>query len=193
VIVTSPADQAIDPAARKLIWVLAVGGLAPVLDTAIVNVALAALGRALHVSVASSQWTITGSATGPVCAPSRRSRPNHESTAALLARQRCRPTVELAMCSGMPAMSGDAPPRRGGAVMPHLEPATRMGPRGDSAPAPTACRGRSAAVVFVVGNVVAKARRRSLVSGDGFDAGQVGHELAGCGARASATRRAARR
>jgi hypothetical protein len=48
VIVASPADEAIDPATQKLIWVLAVGGLAPVLDTAIVNVAPAALGRALQ-------------------------------------------------------------------------------------------------------------------------------------------------
>ena len=52
---------------------------------------------------------------------------------------------------------------------------------------------RSATVAFAVGNVIAKAHLRSLARGDGFDAGQVGHELAGIGARASATRRAARR
>jgi EmrB/QacA subfamily drug resistance transporter len=57
---TTPADEAIDPATRRLIWVLVAGGMAPVLDTTIVNVALPALGRALHVSVATSQWTITG-------------------------------------------------------------------------------------------------------------------------------------
>ncbi len=54
------ADEAIDPATRKLIWVIVLGALAPALDTTIVNVALASLGRSLHVSVATSQWTITG-------------------------------------------------------------------------------------------------------------------------------------
>jgi EmrB/QacA subfamily drug resistance transporter len=57
---TVPASKAIDPATRKLIWVIVVGALAPALDTTIVNVALASLGRSLHVSVATSQWTITG-------------------------------------------------------------------------------------------------------------------------------------
>jgi EmrB/QacA subfamily drug resistance transporter len=57
---TLPASKAIDPATRKLIWVIVVGALAPALDTTIVNVALASLGRSLHVSVATSQWTITG-------------------------------------------------------------------------------------------------------------------------------------
>ena len=36
------------------------GGIAPILDTTIVNVALADLGRSLHASVATSQWAITG-------------------------------------------------------------------------------------------------------------------------------------
>jgi EmrB/QacA subfamily drug resistance transporter len=57
---TAPAGQAIDPATRKLIWVIVVGALAPALDTTIVNVALASMGRSLHVSVATSQWTLTG-------------------------------------------------------------------------------------------------------------------------------------
>jgi EmrB/QacA subfamily drug resistance transporter len=57
---TVPADEAIDPATRKLIWVLVLGALAPALDTTIVNVALAALGRSLHAPVAASQWTLTG-------------------------------------------------------------------------------------------------------------------------------------
>jgi single-strand DNA-binding protein len=54
------SDDRIDPALRKLIWVLVLGALAPALDTTIVNVALATLGQALHTSLATSQWTITG-------------------------------------------------------------------------------------------------------------------------------------
>lgn len=54
------ADEPIDPKTRKLIWILVLGGMAPALDTTIVNVALPALGRGLHTSVASTQWTITG-------------------------------------------------------------------------------------------------------------------------------------
>jgi EmrB/QacA subfamily drug resistance transporter len=54
------ADVPIDPQTRKLIRILVLGALAPALDTTIVNVGLDALGRGLHVSVASSQWTITG-------------------------------------------------------------------------------------------------------------------------------------
>jgi EmrB/QacA subfamily drug resistance transporter len=57
---TTPAGQAIDPATRKLIWVIVIGALAPALDTTIVNVALASMGRSLHASVATSQWTLTG-------------------------------------------------------------------------------------------------------------------------------------
>jgi EmrB/QacA subfamily drug resistance transporter len=45
---------------RNLIWILVLGALAPALDTTIVNVALPTLGHALHTSVATSQWTITG-------------------------------------------------------------------------------------------------------------------------------------
>jgi len=54
------ADEAVGPATRKLVWVIVLGAMAPALDTTIVTVALAALGRGLHASVASSQWTITG-------------------------------------------------------------------------------------------------------------------------------------
>jgi EmrB/QacA subfamily drug resistance transporter len=50
----------IDPALRRLTWILVLGALAPALDTTIVNVGLAAVGRGLHTSVAVSQWTITG-------------------------------------------------------------------------------------------------------------------------------------
>jgi EmrB/QacA subfamily drug resistance transporter len=60
--VTSPEapDERITPALRKLTWILVLGSLAPSLDTTIVNVALAALGRSLHTSVGISQWAITG-------------------------------------------------------------------------------------------------------------------------------------
>jgi EmrB/QacA subfamily drug resistance transporter len=54
------AEARIDPALRGLIWVLVLGALAPALDTTIVSVALDTLGRALHTSIATSQWTITG-------------------------------------------------------------------------------------------------------------------------------------
>jgi EmrB/QacA subfamily drug resistance transporter len=57
---TVPASTAIDPATRRLIWVIVLGALAPALDTTIVTVALASVGRSLHVSVATSQWTLTG-------------------------------------------------------------------------------------------------------------------------------------
>jgi EmrB/QacA subfamily drug resistance transporter len=50
----------VDPALRKLIWVLVLGLLAPALDTTIVNVALATIGAAMRTSLATSQWTITG-------------------------------------------------------------------------------------------------------------------------------------
>jgi EmrB/QacA subfamily drug resistance transporter len=53
-------DERLDLALRKLIWVLVLGALASALDTTIVNVALASLGRAMHASVGTSQWTITG-------------------------------------------------------------------------------------------------------------------------------------
>jgi EmrB/QacA subfamily drug resistance transporter len=55
-----PSDEQIPPALRRLTWILVLGSLAPALDTTIVNVALAAIGRGLHTSVDASQWTITG-------------------------------------------------------------------------------------------------------------------------------------
>jgi EmrB/QacA subfamily drug resistance transporter len=54
------SDQSIDAALRRQIWILVLGALAPALDTTIVNVALDTLGRTLHASVTTSQWTITG-------------------------------------------------------------------------------------------------------------------------------------
>ena len=56
---TSPAEQPLDPALKRLTLILVLGALAPALDTTIVNVALAAIGRGLHTSIGSTQWTIT--------------------------------------------------------------------------------------------------------------------------------------
>jgi EmrB/QacA subfamily drug resistance transporter len=55
-----PSGEQITPALRNLTWILVLGSIAPALDTTIVNVALAAIGRGLHTSVGTSQWTITG-------------------------------------------------------------------------------------------------------------------------------------
>src|SRR5580658_741032 len=66
---TSPAGQAaaanpvrerLDPSVIKLIVVLLLGAIPSLLDTSIVNVAIAAIGRDLHTSVSSVQWVITG-------------------------------------------------------------------------------------------------------------------------------------
>jgi EmrB/QacA subfamily drug resistance transporter len=56
---TAPQDR-VEPRLRRLTWILVLGALAPALDTTIVNVGLAAVGRGLHTAVAVSQWTITG-------------------------------------------------------------------------------------------------------------------------------------
>jgi MFS family permease len=50
----------LDPALLKLAGILILGGIAPFLDTTIVNVALDRLGRDLHTSVATIQWVSTG-------------------------------------------------------------------------------------------------------------------------------------
>jgi EmrB/QacA subfamily drug resistance transporter len=55
-----PPGEQVTPALRRLTWILVLGSLAPSLDTTIVNVALDSLGRGLHTSVGTSQWTITG-------------------------------------------------------------------------------------------------------------------------------------
>jgi EmrB/QacA subfamily drug resistance transporter len=66
---TSPADKAapakpvrerLDPSVIKLIVVLLLGAIPSLLDTSIVNVAIAAIGRDLHTSVSTIQWVITG-------------------------------------------------------------------------------------------------------------------------------------
>src|ERR1700733_3427111 len=66
---TSPAGQAsaakqvrerLDPSVIKLIVVLLLGAIPSLLDTSIVNVAIATIGRDLHTSVSTIQWVITG-------------------------------------------------------------------------------------------------------------------------------------
>lgn len=60
---TAPAPTpapAISPQLRNQMWILILGGLAPLLDSTIVNVAIPTLGHALNTNVATSQWTITG-------------------------------------------------------------------------------------------------------------------------------------
>jgi len=54
-----PAGR-LDPAIVKLIVVLLTGAIPALLDTAIVNVAISAIGRDLHATVSSIQWVITG-------------------------------------------------------------------------------------------------------------------------------------
>ena len=52
---TSPAEQPLDPALKRLTLILVLGALAPALDTTIVNVALAAIGKGLHTSICVDQ------------------------------------------------------------------------------------------------------------------------------------------
>jgi len=58
--VENTQPQRITKQLRNLIWIIVLGAFAPALDTTIVNVAIPTIGKALHTSVASSQWTITG-------------------------------------------------------------------------------------------------------------------------------------
>jgi EmrB/QacA subfamily drug resistance transporter len=55
-----PVRERLDPSVIKLIVVLLLGAIPSLLDTSIVNVAIAAIGRDLHTSVAEIQWVITG-------------------------------------------------------------------------------------------------------------------------------------
>src|ERR1700679_4103156 len=57
---TTPQTEGIPKTVRNLVWILVLGGLAPALDTTIVNVALPTLVHSLHTTVTTSQWTITG-------------------------------------------------------------------------------------------------------------------------------------
>ena len=53
------ADR-MDPALIRLAVILLVGGIAPFLDTTIVNVAIAAVGHGLSAPVSAVQWVLTG-------------------------------------------------------------------------------------------------------------------------------------
>ena len=52
-------DDGLPPGFIKLAVILLTGGMAVVFDTTIVNVAVATLGREMHVGVATTQWVIT--------------------------------------------------------------------------------------------------------------------------------------
>ena len=55
----APLNENIDPGLRRLTWILVVGALAPLLDTTVVNVALATLNRELRAPVTTVQWVVT--------------------------------------------------------------------------------------------------------------------------------------
>lgn len=57
---TPTSSSAISAQLRNLVWILVLGGIAPALDTTIVNVAIPTLGHAFNTTVSTSQWTITG-------------------------------------------------------------------------------------------------------------------------------------
>jgi EmrB/QacA subfamily drug resistance transporter len=57
---TAPSPGRLDPALVRLIVVLLTGAIPSLLDTSIVNVAVATIGRDLHTSVSTIQWVITG-------------------------------------------------------------------------------------------------------------------------------------
>src|ERR1700758_5355733 len=57
---TAPASDKIDAYVWRISAVVIVGSIMSILDTTIVNVALATLGRELHSTVAEIQWVITG-------------------------------------------------------------------------------------------------------------------------------------
>ncbi|MFI1354142.1 DHA2 family efflux MFS transporter permease subunit [Streptomyces sp. NPDC020898] len=52
--------ERLDPALLKMAGILVIGGLAPLLDTTIVNVAIDGLSRQLHSTVTTVQWVSTG-------------------------------------------------------------------------------------------------------------------------------------
>jgi EmrB/QacA subfamily drug resistance transporter len=53
-------DDKLDPALVRLVIILIVGLIPSLLDTTIVNVAIASVGRDLHATVSQIQWVITG-------------------------------------------------------------------------------------------------------------------------------------
>ncbi|MTD58844.1 DHA2 family efflux MFS transporter permease subunit [Amycolatopsis pithecellobii] len=56
----SDTEQKLDPALRRLSWILIVGLVAALLDTTVVNVAINTLRGELHASVETVQWVNTG-------------------------------------------------------------------------------------------------------------------------------------
>ena len=57
---TSPASNKIDAYVWRISMVVIVGSIMSILDTTIVNVALATLGRELHSTISQIQWVVTG-------------------------------------------------------------------------------------------------------------------------------------
>src|SRR6476659_2553988 len=57
---TAPASNKIDAYVWRISAVVIVGSIMSILDTTIVNVALATLGRELHSSIDQIQWVVTG-------------------------------------------------------------------------------------------------------------------------------------
>src|SRR6476620_10011418 len=57
---TAPASNKIDAYVWRISAVVIVGSIMSILDTTIVNVALATLGRELHDTVSNIQWVVTG-------------------------------------------------------------------------------------------------------------------------------------
>jgi EmrB/QacA subfamily drug resistance transporter len=55
-----PPGERLDPALLRLIVILLLGAIPSLLDTTIVNVAIATIGRDLHSTVSAIQWVITG-------------------------------------------------------------------------------------------------------------------------------------
>src|SRR5689334_2304834 len=54
------ANGKIDPRVWRISMVVILGSIMSILDTTIVNVALATLGRDLHSSISQIQWVVTG-------------------------------------------------------------------------------------------------------------------------------------
>src|ERR1700751_805559 len=57
---TAPTSDKIDAYVWRISAVVIVGSIMSILDTTIVNVALATLGRELHSSIDQIQWVVTG-------------------------------------------------------------------------------------------------------------------------------------
>src|SRR5436309_14521218 len=57
---TEAVEERIDARTLRISMVVLIGSLMSILDTTIVNVALATLGRDLHSSISEIQWVVTG-------------------------------------------------------------------------------------------------------------------------------------